>query len=48
VKRAAPDLGAMAIYSNVIALYEIGDDGVTHLMLWSAREPQAASNQMAA
>lgn len=48
VKMAAPELGAMAIYANVIALDEIGDDGVTHLMLWSAREPQAANNQMAA
>ena len=48
VKMAAPELGAMAIYANVIALDEIGDDNVTHLMLWSAREPQAANNQMAA
>lgn len=48
VKMAAPELGAMAIYANVISLDEIGDDGVTHLMLWSAREPQAANNQMAA
>lgn len=48
VKLAAPELGGMAIYANVIALDEIGDDGVTHLMLWSAREPQATSAQMAA
>ena len=52
VKMAAPELGAMAIYANVISLDEIGDDGVTHLMLWSAREPAstpaAANNQMAA
>jgi uncharacterized protein (DUF736 family) len=48
VKLAAPELGGMAIYANVIALDEIGEDNVTHLMLWSAREPQAASSQMAA
>lgn len=48
VKMAAPELGPMAIYANVIALDEIGDDGVTHLMLWSARDPQVASNSMAA
>ena len=48
VKMAAPELGVMAIYANVIALDEIGEDNVTHLMLWSAREPQAASGQMAA
>jgi uncharacterized protein (DUF736 family) len=48
VKMAAPELGAMAIYANVISLDEIGDDGVTHLMLWSAREPQVANNQMVA
>lgn len=48
VKMAAPELGAMAIYANVIALDEIGDDNVTHLMLWSAREPQTSSSQMAA
>ena len=42
----------MAIYANVIALDEVGDDNVTHLMLWSAREPGlsqgAANNSMAA
>ena len=48
VKMAAPELGAMAIYANIIALDEIGDDNVTHLMLWSAREPQSASSSMAA
>jgi len=47
VKMAAPELGAMAIYANVIALDEIGEDNVTHLMLWSAREPQAASQTAA-
>ena len=48
VKMAAPELGAMAIYANIIALDEISDDNVTHLMLWSAREPQTASASMAA
>ena len=48
VKMAAPELGAMSIYANVIALDEIGEDNVTHLMLWSAREAQSASSSMAA
>ena len=48
VKMAAPELGPMAIYANVIALDEIGDGNVTHLMLWSAREPQAAASKVAA
>lgn len=43
VKMAAPELGPIAIYSNIIALDEVGDDNVTHLMLWSAREPAAAA-----
>lgn len=43
VKMAAPELGPVAIYANVIALDEIGDDNVTHLMLWSARESAAAA-----
>ena len=48
VKLAAPELGPMAIYANVIALDEIGEDNVTHLMLWSARDPQATASQIAA
>jgi uncharacterized protein (DUF736 family) len=48
VKMAAPELGPMAIYANVIALEEIGEDGVTHLMLWSARDAQATPGSMAA
>lgn len=43
VKIAAPELGPLAIYANIIALEEVGDDDVTHLMLWSAREPAAAA-----
>ena len=44
VKIAAPEFGAAPIYSNIITLDEIGEDGTTHLMLWSAREavPMAA------
>lgn len=44
VKIAAPEFGASAIYSNIITLDEIGEDGTTHLMLWSEREtvPMAA------
>lgn len=38
VKLEAPEIGASAIYTNIITLDEIGEDGTTHLMLWSARE----------
>lgn len=38
VKMAAPEFGDAPIYSNIITLDEIGEDGTTHLMLWSARE----------
>lgn len=48
VKMAAPELGGMAIYANVIVLDEIGEDNITHLMLWSARDPQTSSSSMAA
>ncbi|WP_136661778.1 DUF736 domain-containing protein [Nitratireductor sp. XY-223] len=41
VRLAAPELGSFAIYANIVALDEVGDDDVTHLMLWSAREPAA-------
>jgi len=35
---AAPEFGTQPIYANIIALVEVGEDDVSHLMLWSARE----------
>lgn len=43
VRLAAPEFGPFAFYPNIIALEEIEEDDVTHLMLWSPREPAAAA-----
>lgn len=48
VRLAAPELGAMAIYANLVAVDEIGDDGITHIMLWSAKEAQPQTSNLAA